>query len=105
MKYLIEAKELVKKLKTEHVETWFDLGLFIDRFKEQTKEQQILFPATFNDYKSMLKERSIGFVTFYYSVDGVTIEVEKYPRFRKKGNFAVSPLLFQIIIILFLNTY
>ena len=80
MNYLISANELVKKLQSEKVNTWFDLGLFIDRFRDETKEKQIPFPNTFDEYKSRLKNCGIGFITFYYSVDGVTIEVEKYAK-------------------------
>jgi len=80
MNYLIESNELVNKLKSENINTWFDLGLFVDRFRDETKEKQISFPNSFDEYKKKLKNCGIGFITFYYSVDGVTIEVEKYAK-------------------------
>lgn len=80
MKYRISAQKLVEHLKNEKINTWFDLSLFIDRFREAKNLDKEYFTGSFEDYKKYLQNSGIAFLTFYYSVDGVTIEVEKYAK-------------------------
>lgn len=78
MKRKMTTDQLLHVLKKENIHTWFDLGLFIDRFKEENEAKGLDFKG---DYKSFIKEHSnggIAFITFHYMVDGVTVEIGKY---------------------------
>jgi hypothetical protein len=70
--------ELLALLKSEKVKTWFDLGLFIDRFKEEQPYPSVIQEGSYNDFLEGLRRSGVGFLTFHYMVDGVTIEVNKY---------------------------
>ena len=74
------AAEMMKLLRDERINTWFDLGLFIDRFKENKPIPVIEFHKSYAHFKKDLQKRGIAFITFYYSIDGVSIEVEKYAK-------------------------
>ena len=68
---------MMKSLKGEKINTWFDLGLFMDRLKDQPSTAGI--SCSYQVFKQKIaKEGGIGFVTFYYAIDGITIELEKY---------------------------
>ncbi|MEN8201734.1 MAG: phosphodiester glycosidase family protein [Bacteroidota bacterium] len=70
--------ELLTLLENEKINTWFDLGLFIDRFKEDHDYPSIRFDGSYEDFKEHVRKGGIGFLTFHYMVDGVTVEVDKY---------------------------
>jgi len=70
------VKELISQLQNENIKTWFDLGLFLDRLKD--KESNAGFKADYYAFKENLVKGGIGFLTFYYAIDGITIEVAKY---------------------------
>jgi hypothetical protein len=70
--------ELLAHLKDEPVETWFDLGLFLDRMKEDKAYPPIRFSGSFEDFKEHVRKGGIGFLTFHYMIDGVTVETDKY---------------------------
>lgn len=73
------------RLKKENVNTWFDLGLFLDRLKENRKVPQKRFIGTYDDFKKTMCKSDFAFLTYQYSIDGVSIEVEKYAKiFNKK---------------------
>ncbi len=74
MNYSIE--ELITQIKNEHVVTWFDLGLFLDRLKD--KQSQAGFSGDYYAFKEKIVTGGIGFLSFAYSIDGITIEVSKY---------------------------
>lgn len=78
-KYLLSTKEAINKLKTENVKTWFDLGLLLDRIKEENsiKRRCCIIHQLFKRKKY---HGGIGFLTFQYSIDGVSIEVKKYSK-------------------------
>ena len=79
------AVEMTKFLSKENIKTWFDLGLFLDELKENNSVPSAEYKNSYKDFRNELKEGGIGFVTFGYSVDGVTIEIEKYAKiYRKK---------------------
>ncbi len=80
MKNSINSAQLIKLLKNEKINTWFDLGLFIDRFREEKDLKTEYFSGSYDEYKTLLQNSGIAFLTFYYSVDGVTIEVSKYAK-------------------------
>jgi len=70
---------LLDTLRNEQINTWFDLGLFIDRFKEVKGWSSPAFEgSSYEDFKETLREGGIAFLTFHYMVDGITVEVEKY---------------------------
>ena len=70
--------DLLAFLEGEKIETWFDLGLFIDRIKERQVYQSNWVQGSYDDFKEELRKGGIAFLTFHYMVDGVTVEVEKY---------------------------
>ena len=79
------ATEMIRLLKREKIKTWFDLGLFLDELKENNSVPAAEYNNSFKNFKSELKKGGIGFVTFGYSVDGVTIEIEKYAKLYRKN--------------------
>ncbi|MEE4197629.1 MAG: phosphodiester glycosidase family protein [Bacteroidales bacterium] len=78
-------EKLIIQLKKENISTWFDLGLFLDRVKENREMSPYNFSGGINDFKASVKRSGIGFLTFQYGIDGVSIEVKKYTQiFRDK---------------------
>ncbi|PLX13589.1 MAG: hypothetical protein C0597_11515, partial [Marinilabiliales bacterium] len=78
-------KKVLNKLKDENIQTWFDLGIFLDKIKENRKTPQKRFIGTYEDFKAYMCKSNISFITYQYSIDGVSIEVEKYTKiFSKK---------------------
>lgn len=82
----MSAAEMMKLLGEEKINTWFDLGLFIDRFKESKPIPVVEFSESFSNFKSDLVNKGMAFITFYFSIDGVSIEMEKYAK-SFRGNF------------------
>ena len=77
------AKEMMFSLRSEKIETWFDLGLYIDRIRESRDTPQT---EGFNDFERFTEfvAGGIAFITFDLSVDGVSTEIGKYAKsFRK----------------------
>lgn len=74
----MSLKELLDKLNEETINTWFDLGLFLDRLKEEQAYPHILRRGSYDDFKKELKTGGVAMLTFHYMVDGVTVEAEKY---------------------------
>ena len=74
----MKIKELLNFIKKEHINTWFDLGLFIDRLKENRKIPSAEFLGFYEDYYQSIKTGGIAFITFDYGIDGVSIEARKY---------------------------
>lgn len=85
------AAEMMNSLRQEKIKTWFDLGLYLDKLKENNSVPTIEYNKDFNDFRNELKKGGIGFVTFSYSIDGVTIEIEKYAKLYRK-NLAGIPI-------------
>ncbi|MHC4513174.1 MAG: phosphodiester glycosidase family protein [Planctomycetota bacterium] len=69
---------MISDLRAENVETWFDLGLLIDRLRED-RQAHTAVEGEFAEFKRRVA-RGIAFMTFGYGVDGVTMEVAKYAR-------------------------
>jgi glycosyltransferase involved in cell wall biosynthesis len=65
-------------LRKEEIRTWFDLGLFIDRFREQNEIHERGSAGSYSEFAKKIHDGGIGFITFHYMVDGVTVETEKY---------------------------
>ncbi len=74
----MKLDELLTFLREKKIETWFDLGLFIDQFKEEQEYPSILLDGTYEEFKDDLRKGGMAFLTFHYMVDGVTVEVDKY---------------------------
>ncbi len=72
------TERMISDLRAENVETWFDLGLLIDRLREN-RPAGIAVESDFAEFKRRVA-RGVAFVTFNYGVDGVTMEVAKYAR-------------------------
>ncbi|MBN1253014.1 MAG: phosphodiester glycosidase family protein [Bacteroidales bacterium] len=83
MTYNKTTKEFNLFLENQQINTWFDLGLFIDKFKETKLSKQELLNDNYDTFKQKLSKKGIAFVSFYFSIDGVTIEVEKYAKIFK----------------------
>ncbi len=65
---------MIEALRAERIETWFDLGLMLDRLREDRAVPAIVAPPDFESFARDLK-RGVGFVTFELGVDGVSIEI------------------------------
>lgn len=74
----MKADKLLAFLYGEKIETWFDLGLFLDRFREEMPYPQIQRDDTYDDFKEEFRTGGVAFLTFHYMVDGVSIETDKY---------------------------
>ena len=77
-----KISNVLKELKKEKINTWFDLGLFIDRFKE--KNLKPAFHGDANAFDLYLEKGGVAFITFYFTIDGITVETEKYAKTFKK---------------------
>ncbi len=76
-----KISSLLKELHNEKIITWFDLGLFIDRFKERASKSAFKKdPSVFDNY---LEKGGVAFLTFYFTIDGITVETEKYAKIFK----------------------
>ena len=73
-----KMNKVLQELKNEKINTWFDLGLFIDRFKE--KKLTSAFKGNEKVFDAYLEKGGIAFVTFYFTIDGITVETEKYAK-------------------------
>ncbi len=76
----MKAKEMMTLLKAEDIKTWFDLGIFIDRFRENREIPQTDFTGSYSSFKKRLQKGGVSFITYYYAIDGVTIEIQKYTK-------------------------
>ena len=75
---VISSKTLLDELNQENIKTWFDLGLYIDRLRDQLPTFEHA-PNDFNVFLSQL-EQGIAFVSFDFGIDGVSMEVSKYAK-------------------------
>ncbi len=76
------TEQIITALKSENIKTWFDLGLFLDRFKENVNNTST--PTDFDDFKNKINNSAVAFVSFFFAVDGITVEVEKYAKVLKQ---------------------
>jgi len=72
-------EKMLKILDSERLNTWFEIGLFMDRIRDSQNERHIPLELSFDDFKKNVSH-GIGFITFYYWIDGVSVEVAKYAR-------------------------
>ena len=74
----VRIDNILGELRNQKINTWFDLGLFIDRFKEQPSKAA--FKGNSKVFDGHLEKGGIAFITFYFSIDGITVETEKYAK-------------------------
>lgn len=91
MKNRMTVTKMMDILRREKINTWFDLGLFIDRFKESNPVPTVRFRGSYLNFKEHLRKGGIAFISYGYSVDGVTIEIIKYTKIFRK-NFPDIPI-------------
>jgi len=68
----------LRELRNEHIKTWFDLGLFIDRIREHPPSTK--FSGDQNTFKGHIETGGVGMISFYFAIDGITMEANKYTR-------------------------
>jgi len=71
-------ERVLTRLNSEKINTWFDLGLFIDRFKEE--DSKSAFKGDAQSFDAHLRRGGVAFITFYFTIDGITVETEKYAK-------------------------
>lgn len=76
--------KIIDQLAKENIKTWFDLGLFIDKLRENRKTPQKYFFGSFHDFCSHMNRGELAFITYQYSIDGVSIELDKYAKVFKQ---------------------
>jgi glycosyltransferase involved in cell wall biosynthesis len=76
----MNVDSLLDLLRSEPIHTWFDLTLFIDRFREKRGVPSAEFPGFFEDFRESILRGGIGFVNFDFGIDGVTMEAVKYAK-------------------------
>ena len=72
------AISFIKELKKQNINTWFDLGIYLDALKENRKTPHKKFTGSYREYKNYLGEGGMALVSFHFGVDGVSIEMQKY---------------------------
>jgi Phosphodiester glycosidase/Glycosyl transferases group 1 len=72
----LNAATMLEELKREQINTWFDLGLFIDRIRE--KKPSVEFPGELEDFKHQIEKGGVGLISFFFTIDGITVEANKY---------------------------
>jgi hypothetical protein len=68
---------MLASLREEEVATWFDLGLFLDRLREDGPSPACRAPAGFPTFEPDVAA-GVGFLTFDIGIDGVSMEIAKY---------------------------
>jgi len=81
----MNTDKLLAFLHGKHIETWFDLGIFLDRFREEQAYPSIQRDGNFDVFKEELRTGGVAFLTFHYMVDGVTVEVDKYASLMRRN--------------------
>lgn len=84
LKFQVSVSEMLEQLRNQTIHTWFDLGIFIDQLRETKPLPSVNFHGSYEKRQEHISESAMGFITFMYSIDGVTIEVEKYIKVFKK---------------------
>ncbi len=74
----LKINEVLQELHKEEINTWFDLGLFLDRFKDNKPHAS--HEGGKEVFDQDLQQGGLAFITFYYTIDGITVETEKYAK-------------------------
>lgn len=78
LKFQVSVNEMLSQLKEQKINTWFDLGIFIDKVREEKPLPTVNFHGSYEKWTEDLSDSAMAFITYMYAIDGVTIEVEKY---------------------------
>ncbi|MCP4123171.1 MAG: glycosyltransferase [Bacteroidetes bacterium] len=73
-----KLNNVLNELKQQEIHTWFDLGIFMDKFKESPSRSA--FKGKKKAFDNKLEKGGIAFLSFYFTIDGITVEVEKYAK-------------------------
>ena len=76
-----KTASMMRSLRSEPLKTWFDLGLFIDELRDAPPKAK--FCGDVKEFKDHIGTGGIGLITFYFSIDGITVEANKYTRVLK----------------------
>ncbi len=87
---------ILNELKNEKINTWFDLGLFIDKFKDQNSKSE--FKGDPNSFDVNLEKGGIAFLTFYFTIDGITVETEKLKSMPKPLKTYIQISLYTLLL-------
>ena len=79
---MAKIDDIVGELRKQEIKTWFDLGLFIDQVKE--RNSTAAFTDDFATFGDQIETGGIAFISFYFAIDGITVETEKYAKTFKK---------------------
>ena len=63
---------MLESLKNEKVNTWFDLGLLLDRIRENPPRAN--FPGSQKAFNKHIRKGGVGILSFYFTIDGITVE-------------------------------
>jgi len=75
------VQRMLESLRKKKIKTWFDLGLFIDKVRE--KPPKAVFAGGYDGYIKHVENGGIGLISFYFTIDGITVEANKYNRVLK----------------------
>ncbi len=70
-------QRLCNHIDNENFDTWFDMGLLLDRLRDNRPNRWRHHTPSFNKFKKNL-QKGIAFLTFDNGIDGVSIEISKY---------------------------
>ena len=68
----MKVREMLEVLGSETVKTWFDLGLYVDRFREDRQVPAAQRPASFQDFCANLAGDGIAFITFAFGANEIS---------------------------------
>ncbi len=68
---------MLASLREEKVTTWFDLGLLLDRLREDRPRSARRAPADLPAFEQDVAA-GVGFLAFDFGIDGVSMEIAKY---------------------------
>jgi len=71
-----KTSSMIKFLREQNIKTWFDLCLFLDKLHSTFPKAK--FSGSNKDFSAHIESSGIAIISFYFSVDGVTIEANKY---------------------------
>lgn len=75
---MAKIEAVLRELADLEINTWFDLGLFLDKFRE--RPSQAAFTKNRDAFGEQLQAGGVAFLTFYFTIDGITVETEKYAK-------------------------
>ena len=75
------VEQMLESLRKKDIKTWFDLGLFIDKVRDKPSKAEFL--GGHDDYIKHVENGGIGLISFYFTIDGITVEANKYNRVLK----------------------